>query len=263
MLVHLGSSVKLKLNFSVMQQKRVNELCRKQTHRIAFYSVDVRGTCGSLFVDLRTHAYTSKVLTATVSFFTHAIYFVSNGDSVRSDDLQLCFNITFLSLVDFAFGEPLWRCFIDLQVEIRRLKAALCLFYALPIWRISDLNINQTVWDGIATFCTCSVSHIPGVVLQRAKDDKDVQHELSYPSLEVCGTKCQLPFIWLLFSCCRVLWKSTIVPYYLCLDLLIFATCGQESLSVRWSSFPKRTSKLLFALRCECYETILQFFLRS
>ncbi|KAG0565130.1 hypothetical protein M758_8G162400 [Ceratodon purpureus] len=86
---------------SVSLKKHVNELCRKQTHRIAFYTVDVRGTCGSLFVDLRTHSYTSK----------------------------------------------------------------------------------------------------------RAKDDKDVQLELSYPSFE-------------------------------------------ESLGVRWSSMPKRTSKLLFALRC-------------
>lgn len=32
---------------------------------------------------------------------------------------------------------------------------------------------------------TCLVTRIHGVVLQRAKDDKDVQHELSYPSLEV------------------------------------------------------------------------------
>lgn len=86
---------------SVSLKKHVNELCRKQTHRIAFYTVDVRGSCGSLFVDLRTHSFTSK----------------------------------------------------------------------------------------------------------RAKDNKDARHELSYPSFE-------------------------------------------ESLTVRWSSMPKRTSKLLFALRC-------------
>jgi len=86
----------------------VNELCRKHSERIAFYAVDVRGTCGSLFVDLKTHSYTSK----------------------------------------------------------------------------------------------------------RAKDDKDAQHELSYPSLE-------------------------------------------EALSVPWSSLPKRTSKLFFALRClEDFENI-------
>jgi ubiquitin-like 1-activating enzyme E1 A len=86
---------------SISLRKHVNELCRKQGHRIGFYSVDCRGTCGSLFVDLKSHSYVSK----------------------------------------------------------------------------------------------------------RAKDDKDARHELTYPSLE-------------------------------------------EAYSVPWKSFPKRTSKLLFALRC-------------
>ena len=46
-------------------------------------------------------------------------------------------------------------------------------------------------------------------------------------------------------------------------SLLIFPTFGQESLSVGWSSLPKRTSKLLFAMRCKCYEAILHLFLGS
>lgn len=51
----------LNLNVAIMEQKHVNELCRKQGHRIGFYSVDCRGTCGSLFVDLKSHSYVSKV----------------------------------------------------------------------------------------------------------------------------------------------------------------------------------------------------------
>jgi hypothetical protein len=41
-------------------QTQVNEACRKRPHRVAFYSVDCRGTCGSLFVDLQRHSFTSK-----------------------------------------------------------------------------------------------------------------------------------------------------------------------------------------------------------
>jgi hypothetical protein len=70
-----------------MEQKHVNELCRKQAHRIAFYTVDVRGSCGSLFVDLRTHSFTSKVFTAATSSVPQAISIVFNKDSIRSDEL--------------------------------------------------------------------------------------------------------------------------------------------------------------------------------
>jgi hypothetical protein len=45
-----------------MLQTQVNEACRKRPHRVAFYSVDCRGTCGSLFVDLQRHSFTSKVI---------------------------------------------------------------------------------------------------------------------------------------------------------------------------------------------------------
>ncbi|KAH8974135.1 hypothetical protein BDL97_01G085700 [Sphagnum fallax] len=45
---------------SITLRTQVNEACRKRPHRVAFYSVDCRGTCGSLFVDLQRHSFTSK-----------------------------------------------------------------------------------------------------------------------------------------------------------------------------------------------------------
>ncbi|CAM6020761.1 unnamed protein product [Sphagnum balticum] len=47
---------------SITLRTQVNEACRKRPHRVAFYSVDCRGTCGSLFVDLQRHSFTSKVI---------------------------------------------------------------------------------------------------------------------------------------------------------------------------------------------------------
>ncbi|MCO5569322.1 hypothetical protein L7F22_023034 [Adiantum nelumboides] len=38
----------------------VNGLCRKRTHRVAFFAVDCRGPLGEIFVDLQTHSYVLK-----------------------------------------------------------------------------------------------------------------------------------------------------------------------------------------------------------
>ncbi|CAM6045265.1 unnamed protein product [Sphagnum compactum] len=107
---------------SITLRTQVNEACRKRPHRIAFYSVDCRGTCGSLFVDLQRHSFTSKVI-------------------------------------------------------------------SVPLLSVSP----NSLWVGVMS-------------IQKAGDDKAAQQDISFPSL-------------------------------------------QEALNVPWSSFNKRTSKLLFALR--------------
>ncbi|XP_057845047.1 SUMO-activating enzyme subunit 1B-1 [Cryptomeria japonica] len=45
---------------SIATKKKVNELCRKRPQRVAFYSVDCRGSCGEIFVDLQNHTYNQK-----------------------------------------------------------------------------------------------------------------------------------------------------------------------------------------------------------
>eukprot|EP00245_Coleochaete_scutata_P007254 TRINITY_DN22402_c0_g1_i1.p1 TRINITY_DN22402_c0_g1~~TRINITY_DN22402_c0_g1_i1.p1 ORF type:complete len:334 (+),score=46.88 TRINITY_DN22402_c0_g1_i1:25-1026(+) len=41
-------------------QKHVNELCRQRPQRVSFYSVDCRGVCGLIFVDLIQHSFASQ-----------------------------------------------------------------------------------------------------------------------------------------------------------------------------------------------------------
>jgi hypothetical protein len=39
-------------------QKSVNAICRSRPHKISFFSSDVRGGFGQIFVDLQEHTYT-------------------------------------------------------------------------------------------------------------------------------------------------------------------------------------------------------------
>lgn len=39
-------------------QKKINGMCRSRGHKIAFFSSDIRGGIGQIFVDLQTHNYT-------------------------------------------------------------------------------------------------------------------------------------------------------------------------------------------------------------
>ncbi|CAM6095287.1 unnamed protein product [Calypogeia fissa] len=45
---------------SLSVKKHVNAVCRSRPQKVAFYAVDCRYSCGSLFVDLQTVTYTSK-----------------------------------------------------------------------------------------------------------------------------------------------------------------------------------------------------------
>ncbi|CAH9133237.1 unnamed protein product [Cuscuta epithymum] len=45
---------------SLETKKSVNEKCRKLSKRIAFYTVDVRDSCGEIFVDLQCYTYSKK-----------------------------------------------------------------------------------------------------------------------------------------------------------------------------------------------------------
>lgn len=45
---------------SVNDKKLINEKCRRSQKRVAFYSVDCRGWCGEIFVDLQEHTYEQK-----------------------------------------------------------------------------------------------------------------------------------------------------------------------------------------------------------
>ncbi|XP_019190249.1 PREDICTED: SUMO-activating enzyme subunit 1A-like [Ipomoea nil] len=45
---------------SLSTKKSVNAKCRKLSKRIAFYAVDVRDSCGEIFIDLQSYTYSKK-----------------------------------------------------------------------------------------------------------------------------------------------------------------------------------------------------------
>lgn len=51
---------------SLAKKKLINQKCRKLSKRVAFYTVDCRGSCGEIFVDLKDYKYSKKKLEETV-----------------------------------------------------------------------------------------------------------------------------------------------------------------------------------------------------
>ncbi|KAK8604652.1 hypothetical protein V6N13_099584 [Hibiscus sabdariffa] len=51
---------------SLAKKKLINQKCRKLPKHIAFYTVDCRGSCGEIFVDLKDHKYSKKKLEETI-----------------------------------------------------------------------------------------------------------------------------------------------------------------------------------------------------
>ncbi|XP_039001386.1 SUMO-activating enzyme subunit 1B-1-like isoform X2 [Hibiscus syriacus] len=51
---------------SLAKKKLINQKCRKLPKRISFYTVDCRGSCGEIFVDLKNYKYSKKKLEETI-----------------------------------------------------------------------------------------------------------------------------------------------------------------------------------------------------
>ncbi|OMO84159.1 UBA/THIF-type NAD/FAD binding protein [Corchorus capsularis] len=51
---------------SLSKKKLINQKCRKLSKRVAFYTVDCRGSSGEIFVDLQNYKYSKKKLEETV-----------------------------------------------------------------------------------------------------------------------------------------------------------------------------------------------------
>ncbi|MQL80644.1 hypothetical protein Taro_013117 [Colocasia esculenta] len=47
---------------SLATKKEINNKCRRRPKRIAFYTVDCRGSCGEIFADLQNYAYVQEVI---------------------------------------------------------------------------------------------------------------------------------------------------------------------------------------------------------
>ncbi|XWS51436.1 hypothetical protein CRYUN_Cryun12cG0176500 [Craigia yunnanensis] len=51
---------------SLAKKKLINQECRKLSKRVAFYTVDCRGSCGEIFVDLQDYKYSKIKLEETI-----------------------------------------------------------------------------------------------------------------------------------------------------------------------------------------------------
>nr|KJB19778.1 hypothetical protein B456_003G118500 [Gossypium raimondii] len=51
---------------SLGKKKLINQKCRKLSKRVAFYTVECRGSCGEMFVDLQDYKYSKKKLEETI-----------------------------------------------------------------------------------------------------------------------------------------------------------------------------------------------------
>ncbi|XVE56553.1 hypothetical protein DITRI_Ditri04bG0020300 [Diplodiscus trichospermus] len=51
---------------SLAKKKLINQKCRQLSKRVAFYTVDCRGSCGEIFVDLQDYKYSKKKLEETI-----------------------------------------------------------------------------------------------------------------------------------------------------------------------------------------------------
>ncbi|XP_022770608.1 SUMO-activating enzyme subunit 1B-1-like isoform X2 [Durio zibethinus] len=47
---------------SLAKKKLINQKCRKLSKRVAFYTVDCRGSCGEIFVDLQDYKYSKEAI---------------------------------------------------------------------------------------------------------------------------------------------------------------------------------------------------------
>lgn len=51
---------------SLKEKKIINNKCRERQRRIAFYTVECRGSCGEIFIDLQSYSYAQKKSDVTV-----------------------------------------------------------------------------------------------------------------------------------------------------------------------------------------------------
>eukprot|EP00249_Psilotum_nudum_P002167 c15063_g1_i1 orf=39-1022(+) len=93
-------------------RKQINAICRKRPHRIAFYTVDCRGTVGEIFVDLQKHSYTPQK---------------KGTDATVVQEMQFC-----------SFAEALSICWISLPKRMTKL------FFAMRIIEEFEQVTGQT-----------------------------------------------------------------------------------------------------------------------
>ncbi|KFK22924.1 hypothetical protein AALP_AAs48765U000300 [Arabis alpina] len=111
-------------------KKAVNEKCRKLTKRVAFYTVDCRGSCGEIFVDLQNYNYTKKKLDETVECeltypsFEEAVSVPWKPIPRRT--AKLYFAMRVIELFEEAEGRKAGECSLSDLPKVSKLKKEIC-----------------------------------------------------------------------------------------------------------------------------------------
>ncbi|KAH9315128.1 hypothetical protein KI387_023755 [Taxus chinensis] len=132
----------------VVSNKQVNEMCRKRPQRVAFYSVDCRGSCGEIFVDLQNHTYNQKKL----EDFPLQVRFPSLEEatsvcwsSLPRNTAKLYFAMRIVETFEQVEGrEPGDLSSTDLP-SVLNMRKKLCEEQGLAESRISDLLLQRIV----------------------------------------------------------------------------------------------------------------------
>ncbi|KAG7533722.1 Ubiquitin-activating enzyme [Arabidopsis thaliana x Arabidopsis arenosa] len=111
-------------------KKAVNEKCRNLAKRVAFYTVDCRGSCGEIFVDLQNYKYTKKKLDETVEC---ELTFPSFEEAVSVPwkpiprrTAKLYFAMRVIELFEETEGRKPGECSLSDLPRVLKLKKELC-----------------------------------------------------------------------------------------------------------------------------------------
>lgn len=137
---------------SVIVKKQVNEMCRKRPQRIAFYSVDCRGSCGEIFVDLQNHTYTQKnqedVVASQICFPSLEESMSVRWSSLPRKTTKLYFALRIIEEFEQAEGrQPGHVSSADLE-SVLSLQKKLCEEQGLSESRIPDILLERILDAG-------------------------------------------------------------------------------------------------------------------
>ncbi|OMP08366.1 UBA/THIF-type NAD/FAD binding protein [Corchorus olitorius] len=136
---------------SLSRKKLINQKCRKLSKRVAFYTVDCRGSSGEIFVDLQNYKYSKKKLEETVECeldypsFEESISVPWRSLPKRVSKLYFAMRVI-EQFEDFEGRNPGETSIADLP-SVMKLKKELCETNSMNESQISDALLERLLTD--------------------------------------------------------------------------------------------------------------------
>jgi ubiquitin-like 1-activating enzyme E1 A len=142
-------------------QKAVNEKCRNLAKDVAFYTVDCRGSCGEIFVDLQNYKYTKKKLDETVEC---ELTFPSFEEAVSVPwkpmprrTAKLYFAMRVIELFEETEGRKPGECSLSDLPRVLKLKKELCEGNSVSENHIPDILLERLVSNNTEFPPACAI----------------------------------------------------------------------------------------------------------